>query len=120
MVFNQNFSNAVGAVIKKHGICIAAMALTFIAAPVWAQAIPSMPWESGACSMAKAMTGPWVFWVMVGAIALGGVLIMVGEMSGPFKWVFQIIGGGTVAVGATTFVTMIFPSAAATLLKAAC
>ena len=72
------------------------------------------------CNFQKLMTSPWLLVIATGLLSIGGLLIMVGEMSGPFKWVFRTIGGGTVAAGATSVVTMIFPSLAATLIRAAC
>jgi hypothetical protein len=42
----------------------------------------------------------WLKWIGVLAIAIGGVLFSVGELSGPFGYVIRIIAGLAVALGA--------------------
>jgi len=44
----------------------------------------------------------WLTWVGVIAVAIGGVLFAVGELSGPFGYVLRVVAGLAVAVGATS------------------
>jgi len=66
-----------------------------------------MPWEGALQTMAEAMTGPWVKWLAIIAIACGGILFGIGELNGPFKYALQIAAGFSVAVGAATFAGMV-------------
>ena len=66
-----------------------------------------MPWEGALQAMADAMTGPWVKWLAIIAIAVGGILFGIGELNGPFKYALQIAAGFSVAVGAATFAGML-------------
>jgi type IV secretion system protein VirB2 len=80
--------------------------------PNLAHAQQAMPWESFTCSLAKQVTGPWIKWMAVIAIALGGVMFGLGELSGPFQRVMQIAGGFSIALGAVAIVANMFPSTA--------
>src|ERR1035437_60371 len=80
-----------------------------------AQSTGGLPWETFGCKLASQLTGPWVKWMAVIAVALGGVMFGLGELSGPFKKVMEIIGGFTIALGATGVVATLLPSTGGTL-----
>lgn len=67
----------------------------------------SMPWEGALQAMAESMTGPWVKWLAIIAIAVGGILFGIGELNGPFKYALQIAAGFSVAVGAAAIAGMV-------------
>src|ERR1035437_43062 len=71
-----------------------------------------LPWTTFGCKLATQLTGPWVKWMAVIAIALGGVMFGLGDLSGPFKKVMQIVGGFTIALGAVTVVSTLLPGTA--------
>lgn len=73
----------------------------------------TMPWESFGCQLATQLTGPWVKWMAVIAVALGGVMFGLGELSGPFQKMMQIAGGFSIALGAVAVVTMLLPTGTA-------
>lgn len=79
----------------------------------------SMPWETFAQKVACSMSGPWVKWLAVTAIALAGIMFGLGELSGPFKRAMEIAGGFSIAVAAVAVVTMILPSSATSGLAGA-
>lgn len=90
-------------------LLLAFVALAFLMSPTdsFAQASGggfSMPWEGALQSMAAAISGPWVKWLAIIAIAIGGILFGIGELNGPFKYVLQIAAGFSVALGATALV----------------
>jgi type IV secretory pathway VirB2 component (pilin) len=87
------------------------LAVVFIFAftPLTANAA-MMPWESFTCELAKQVTGPWVKWLAVISIALGGIMFGLGELNGPFSKIMQIAGGFSFAVSAVTVVGMLVPS----------
>lgn len=87
-------------------LCFAAFALL----PNMAHAAP-LPWEGFTSQLACTLSGPWVKWMAVIAIALGGVMFGLGELSGPFQKMMQIAGGFSVAVGATVVVGWLLPTA---------
>lgn len=60
----------------------------------------TMPWETFTQKLAQQLCGPWVKWLAVIAVALGGVMFGLGELSGPFKRTMEIAGGFSIAVGA--------------------
>ena len=62
----------------------------------------SLPWDTFTQRLACMLSGAWVKWVAVIAIAIGGVMYGLGELSGPFSRVMQIGGGFSVAAGAVT------------------
>jgi type IV secretion system protein VirB2 len=83
------------------------LALVLLASsePVLAQSIGgngSLPWDTFTQRLACMLSGAWVKWVAVIAIAIGGVMYGLGELSGPFSRVMQIGGGFSVAAGAVT------------------
>lgn len=77
-----------------------------------AQSTGGLPWETFGCKLASQLTGPWVKWMAVIAVALGGVMFGLGELSGPFQKVMQIVGGFTIALGAVTVVSTLLPGTA--------
>ena len=86
---------------------VAALTLLLIASPdsALAQSIGgngSLPWDTFTQRLACMLSGAWVKWVSVIAIAIGGVMYGLGELSGPFSRVMQIGGGFSVAAGAVT------------------
>lgn len=76
------------------------VAVFFMLAPEPAYAQAALPWEDFTKKMACTVTGAWVKWAAVIAIALGGVMFGLGELSGPFQRMMQIAGGFSIAIGA--------------------
>lgn len=74
-----------------------------------AQTQGTMPWETFTSTIAKQMCGPWVKWLAVIAVALGGIMFGLGELSGPFKRTMEIAGGFSIAVAAAAVVGMMLP-----------
>lgn len=74
--------------------------------PAFAQA--PLPWETFTQKLACTVTGPWVRWACVLAIAICGVLYGFGELQGPFKNVMMIGAGFSVALGAVSIATTFF------------
>jgi type IV secretory pathway VirB2 component (pilin) len=70
--------------------------------PAFAQT--SLPWETFTQKLACTVTGPWVRWACVLAIAICGVLYGFAELQGPFKQVMMIGAGFSVALGAVSVV----------------
>ncbi len=75
--------------------------------------VPGMPWETFSTSLACTLSGNWVKWMAVIAIALGGVMFGLGELSGPFQKMMQIAGGFSIALGAVGIVNMLLQGKAA-------
>jgi type IV secretory pathway VirB2 component (pilin) len=82
----------------KQFLTVAVVIGAFLPLSVHAAALP---WESFTQTLACELKGPWVKWMAVIAIALGGIMFGLGELSGPFQKMMQIAGGFSVAVGAT-------------------
>lgn len=72
-----------------------------------AQEAGGMPWESALEKMAEMMTGAWVKWIAIIAIAVGGVLFGIGELKGPFGYALQIAAGFSVAIGAAALAGLV-------------
>jgi type IV secretory pathway VirB2 component (pilin) len=85
---------------------VAALLLCAMVPPAaWAQAAggaAGLPWDSFTQKLACMMSGAWIKWAAVIAIAIGGVMYGLGELSGPFGRVMQIGGGFSIAAGAVT------------------
>lgn len=69
-----------------------------------------MPWESFTKTLACTLSGAWIKWMAVIAVALGGVMFGLGELSGPFQRTMQIAGGFSIAVGAVAVVGYLIPT----------
>jgi len=76
--------------------------LVFAAGPALADTSTSLPWDTFTQKLACMLSGNWVKWAAVIAIAVGGVMYGLGELSGPFGRVMQVGGGFSVAAGAVT------------------
>ena len=80
-----------------------------------------LPWETFSRTLACGLSGAWVKWLAVIAVALGGVMFGLGELSGPFQRTMQIAGGFRIALGAVAVVGMLLngvtPGAAATAMS---
>lgn len=90
---------------RRMIITILAMAfvtIVFAMTPEPAYAQAALPWESFTQKLACTISGPWVKWAAVIAIALGGVMFGLGELSGPFQRMMQIAGGFSIAIGAVS------------------
>lgn len=74
-----------------------------------AQSSTGLPWVKFTETLACELQGPWVKWLAVIAVALGGIMFGLGELSGPFQRTMQIAGGFSIAVGALTVVPLLLP-----------
>src|ERR1035437_10675176 len=99
---------------QKVRFIIAAMVIValFALLPSIAHAQTTMPWETFSTKLACTLSGNWVKWMAVIAVALGGVMFGLGELSGPFQKMMQIVGGFTIALGAVTVVSTLLPGTA--------
>lgn len=82
------------------------LVLTLLPDLAHAQSGP-LPWETFTNKLACTLSGNWVKWMAVIAIALGGVMFGLGELSGPFQKMMQIAGGFSIALGAVGIVNML-------------
>lgn len=73
----------------------------------------ALPWVSFSCKLAEMLTGDWVKWMAVIAVALGGLMFGLGELNGPFKLTLQIAGGFSIALGAAGVVGLLLPGSMA-------
>ena len=89
-----------------YGLQLAAL-LGFLLMPSLASAAP---WDEFSRNLACTMTGPWVKWMAVLAIAIGGLMFGLGELNGPFGTVLRIAGGFSIALGAVSIATLLFNS----------
>lgn len=71
-----------------------------------------LPWETFTQKLACTLTGAWLKWMAVIAVALAGVLWGVGELSGPFQRVMQIASGFSIAIAAVAVVGWLLPAGA--------
>lgn len=94
----------------KWNVVIGLMALLIclMCFPEPAFAQTSLPWETFTQKLACTVTGPWLRWACVLAIAICAVLYGFGELQGPFKNVMMIGAGFSVAIGAASVVTSFF------------
>lgn len=92
-------------------VCLVVMLLAAVPQDAHAQFSSSaLPWETFTQKVACALQGPWVKWAAVIAVALGGVMFGLGELSGPFQRVMQIAGGFSIALGAVGVVAWLLPA----------
>jgi len=81
-------------------LAMMAIAVLLMLAPEPAYAQAALPWEDFTKKLACTVSGAWVKWAAVIAIALGGVMFGLGELNGPFQRMMQIAGGFSIAIGA--------------------
>lgn len=91
--------------------CLVVAILTLFPDIAHAQSV-GVPWETFTSKLACTLSGNWVKWMAVIAVALGGVMFGLGELSGPFQKMMQIAGGFSIAIGATAVVGLLLPGPA--------
>lgn len=96
---------------RKYLNALLAVVVLFSLTPLSAHAA-GMPWESFTHTLACELSGPWVKWLAVISVALGGIMFGLGELSGPFSKVMQIAGGFSIAVGAASVVPLMLGTGA--------
>ena len=92
--FQFSISSKTSAKIKDYLIVVIVVGAFM---PLMAHALP---WETFTKTIACELSGAWVKWMAVIAIALGGVMFGLGELSGPFQKMMQIAGGFSISIGA--------------------
>lgn len=64
----------------------------------------NMPWSTGINALQKELTGPLPKIGATVAVAITGLMMSFGEMSGMTRKALQVVMGLGIAIGATTFV----------------
>src|SRR5216684_1759744 len=94
--------------LRKHAKCVAMLALCLpLAAPLYAQAGGTSPWENAVNVLQQAFTGPIAKGLALIAIVVGGLTFAFGEGGGKKTFAGIVFGLG-MAVLAVNFLTWLF------------
>jgi type IV secretion system protein TrbC len=109
-------SIARGVVSRFHAIHAAAAVGIMTAASAAHATAPSaggsgMPWESPLNTILQSLQGPVARFGIIGAIIVTGIMMAFGEHGSGFKKVMGIAFGGSIVLGAVTFITTLFGAA---------